>query len=135
MNKLLVGGVALAAVVAGPAMAADMAVRAPAPVMYYDWTGAYIGASIGGVWSHIDRTYPVLPTFGFPAVSTSSNGTDTIWDIHLGAQQQWGWFVLGVEFGYSAGFKEMQSTSAMLPNPPFDGGACGVAGALGAGCF
>src|SRR6266567_1920665 len=126
MKKLLLGSIALATVAAGPAMAADMPVKAPAPVVsYYDWTGVYIGASIGGVWTNVTRTYPFVPGFG--TEQATSSASDTIWDIHLGAQQQWGWLVLGVEAGYSAGFKEMQST-VLLPNPPTAG--CGPAGCL-----
>jgi outer membrane immunogenic protein len=42
MKKLLLGSAGLAALIAGPAMAADMPVKAPppAPVAYYDWSGA-----------------------------------------------------------------------------------------------
>jgi hypothetical protein len=32
-------------------MAADMRVAPPPPpVVYYDWSGAYVGGNIGGVW-------------------------------------------------------------------------------------
>jgi outer membrane immunogenic protein len=128
MKKLVLGSVALAAMVAGPAMAADMPLKAPAPVVsYYDWSGFYLGASIGGVWTTVDRNYP-LSAPGIPAPGTfSSKSSDTIYDIHAGAQVMWGWLVLGVEVGYSAGFKEMTSLSDPLPNPPFtgcDGGGC-----------
>jgi outer membrane immunogenic protein len=133
MKRFVLGSVALAAMVAGPAMAADMPVKAPAPaVSYYDWTGVYIGASIGWVGTHVDRTYPSLPLAGFPAASFSSSSNDTIYDVHAGAQVQWGWLVLGAEAGYSAGFREMQSQTGPLPIPPFDG-ACGAVGAPG--CF
>jgi outer membrane immunogenic protein len=45
MKKFLLGSVGLAAMLAGPAMAADMPIKAPPPppVAYYDWSGAYIG--------------------------------------------------------------------------------------------
>ena len=62
MKKLLLVGVALSALVAGPAMAADLPVRAPiayksAPVItYYSWTGCYIGGNVGGVWIKKDET-------------------------------------------------------------------------------
>src|SRR5262245_620826 len=46
MNKLFVGGVAIAALIAGRAIAADM--PAPAPVVVDSWTGFYVGASLGG---------------------------------------------------------------------------------------
>jgi len=46
MNKMFVGGIAIAALIAGPAIAADM--PAPAPVVVESWTGFYAGASLGG---------------------------------------------------------------------------------------
>src|SRR5262245_6166183 len=46
MNKLFVGGIAITALIAGPAIAADM--PAPAPVVVDSWTGFYAGASLGG---------------------------------------------------------------------------------------
>jgi outer membrane immunogenic protein len=34
-----------------PAMAADMPLKAPPPVVVYDWTGTYIGINGGGGWA------------------------------------------------------------------------------------
>src|SRR5712691_12630972 len=115
MKKFLLGSMALAAMIAGPAMAADMPVKykAPPPVVVYDWSGAYIGFSIGGMWNEVTRTYPNLGPVDF-----KSKGDDVVYDFHAGLQQQWGSWVLGIEAGYSAGFKEMQSSVA-LPAPPF----------------
>src|SRR5688500_18626946 len=58
MKKLLLGSVALAAMLAGPAMAANMPVKAPAyavppPVATY-WTGFYVGGHLGGSWGTKD---------------------------------------------------------------------------------
>src|SRR5215469_7828176 len=48
MNKLLIASVALAAAsVGGPALAADMPLKAPPPVVVYNWTGCYLGLYIG----------------------------------------------------------------------------------------
>jgi outer membrane immunogenic protein len=47
MNKLVIGTVALAAIIAGPAMAADMPLKAPPPVPVYTWTGCYVGMQVG----------------------------------------------------------------------------------------
>jgi opacity protein-like surface antigen len=56
MKKFLLGSVGLAAMLAGPAMAADMPINSTLlAVAYYDWSGAYIGFNAGGVWNEIDR--------------------------------------------------------------------------------
>jgi len=117
MNKLFLGSMALAAVIAGPAMAADMPVKvkAPPPVVVYDWSGAYVGFNIGGVWADVDRFYP--QAIG-GALSATSRTEDVIYGFHAGAQWQWGQWVLGVETSLSAGFREMQGSVA-LPTPPF----------------
>src|SRR5215471_5583900 len=48
MRNLLIGSVALAAAsLGGPALAADMPLKAPPPVVVYNWTGCYLGLSIG----------------------------------------------------------------------------------------
>src|SRR3977135_4060421 len=70
MKKFLLGSVGLAAMLAGPAMAADMPIKAPPPppVAYYDWSGAYIGFNAGGVGNEVNRAFKgggaVNPNFG-----------------------------------------------------------------------
>src|SRR5262249_46243106 len=54
MNKILYGSVALAAMLAGPAMAADMGVPRAPVVAPPSWTGFYVGGNIGGVWGNTD---------------------------------------------------------------------------------
>ncbi len=122
MKKLFLGSMALAAMVAGPAMAADMPVKAlPPPPALYDWSGAYIGFNIGGMSYDVDRTFPnripliagggILPGF-------TTNDTDGIFGFHAGAQWQWGSFVFGVEAALSGCFEECRAVSGILP-PPF----------------
>ena len=51
--------VAAAVVIGTPALAADMAVKAPPMVAPPpSWTGFYLGANVGGVWTH---TWDVEP--------------------------------------------------------------------------
>jgi outer membrane immunogenic protein len=113
MKKFLLGSVALAAMIAGPAMAADMKAKAkapPPPPPVYDWSGAYVGFSIGGVSYDVDRYYPNLDLIALPPQTFTSSGDDVIYDFHAGWQWQWAQVILGVEVGYSGGFKEMRST-------------------------
>jgi outer membrane immunogenic protein len=54
MNKMLLGSVALAAMLAGPAMAADMGVPRTFAPPAASWTGFYVGGNFGGVWGNTD---------------------------------------------------------------------------------
>jgi outer membrane immunogenic protein len=54
-TKLTIGCVVVAALIATPAMAADLPMKTPAPVAvpYDPWTGFYVGGSIGARWSDV----------------------------------------------------------------------------------
>jgi outer membrane immunogenic protein len=113
MKKLILGS-AIAAMIAGPALAADMPVKAPPPPpVLYDWSGAYVGFNIGGAWFDTARTYPNLG-----GASISSSDSDVIYGFHAGFQQQWGIWVLGIEAAYSACMQECQSSAVIFTLPP-----------------
>jgi len=79
MKILLAGSVALAAVGLGTAaVAADMPLKAPPPVIINNWTGCYVGLSIGTNYGKSD---------GYAATDASQapTGTNTLGNI--GAQQ------------------------------------------------
>jgi outer membrane immunogenic protein len=54
MKKLLLASIAFAALVAGPATAADLGRPVSAPVVYAvaSWTGFFVGGDIGGAWQN-----------------------------------------------------------------------------------
>src|SRR5262245_49765495 len=61
MKKTLLACAALAAHIAGPAVAADWPVMAPTyeaaappPAVYSWWTGCYLGGNLGGAWSRAE---------------------------------------------------------------------------------
>lgn len=93
MTRLLVSTAAIA-LLSGAAVAADLPVYEPAPIIApvpvgYDWSGLYLGLQAGWKWG--DDDYEVT-------------GVDTSFDIdgwfaggHLGARFQWNWLVAGVE--------------------------------------
>jgi outer membrane immunogenic protein len=96
MRKSLLIGICASALVAAPAFAADLPARARpapvAPVPVFSWTGFYIGANIGGAWSHSTLTDNVT------GASFSANNSGFIG----GGQFGYNWqvdrnWVLGIE--------------------------------------
>jgi outer membrane immunogenic protein len=120
MKKILLSCVALAAHIAGPALAADWPVLTPAyetappPAVYSWWTGCYVGGNIGGAWSRAEYTLDnavAVEHFTFTPVALIGGG-------QLGCQYQWNSLVFGLEGTYSwANLRQAQpSTLAILPN-------------------
>jgi outer membrane immunogenic protein len=97
MKKLL-GSIAISALLAAPAMAADLPARVqapPAPVIYaYNWSGFYIGAHAGGAWG--DKCFTFLG-----ASDGCHDGDGWLGGGQIGFNYQAGQFVFGVEFSGS----------------------------------
>jgi outer membrane immunogenic protein len=72
MKKLLIAGAALAALIGTPALAADMALKAPpAPIApMYSWAGFYLGVEGGGGWAKSRQT----DTFGVTSGDYNQSG-------------------------------------------------------------
>jgi outer membrane immunogenic protein len=124
MKRFLLGSVALAAMLAGPAMAAELPYKAPPPPpppAYYDWSGAYLGFNIGGTWSTVNQNFPNPTLLGGTGPGSradfSTSPTDGIFGFHAGAQWQWGAWVLGVEAALSGCFDECRTLSGVVPPP------------------
>ncbi|MPZ36661.1 MAG: outer membrane beta-barrel protein [Rhizobiales bacterium] len=94
MRKILLAGVATGALIAGPALAADMPVYKappPPPPMVYNWTGFYIGAHVGGGFGTKDWF-----DNGDPLGSHDTNGFIAGGQIGFNWQSPSNW-VLGLE--------------------------------------
>lgn len=102
MKRILIAG-ALALAAGGQALAADLpqpgpppprapATYVPAPVPVFTWTGIYIGANGGYAFGQSNWTSPapIGSTGNFSTSGFLAGGT-------LGANYQWGQFVLGIE--------------------------------------
>src|SRR5881296_586308 len=83
MKKLLLASTAVGALaIAGPALAADIPVKAPpavAPVPVFTWTGCYIGghAGFGSAQKYYELTHDeaFVPGHLFPGPTSSDNHT------------------------------------------------------------
>jgi outer membrane immunogenic protein len=88
---------------------------APAPAIAYNWTGFYIGGSVGGAWESIDWRYlnPV------PATLHSFSPTKDlgVYGGHIGAQIQFGAIVVGVEAGGIGAFDQSEFATKVGVSP------------------
>jgi outer membrane immunogenic protein len=116
MKKLLVG-LLFTAAAAAPAIAADIPVKAPPPVIEtWDWTGFYSGIDAG--WrenrQHVFRvTSPGVPEF-------NHDRNQAFGSSHWGVQWQYMNFVLGVEGSYNFGkwFQQGSPNGGCPAGPP-----------------
>jgi outer membrane immunogenic protein len=118
MQRQFLAGVALA-MVAGSAFAADMPLKAVAPVALYDWSGMYIGGVIGGAWGTNDISDPGLgivgTRLGVPVVQ-SNNPSGFIGGIEGGSRYQMGKLVIGWEGDITwGGLNNTNTTSFTSP--------------------
>jgi outer membrane immunogenic protein len=101
MKKLLLASITAVAFCSAPALAADMAVKAPAKAPAYqavapvfNWTGCYLGAQAGYAWGHTGYDLEIPPDansgFNFNVKGGVAGG-------HLGCNYQINQFVLGIE--------------------------------------
>jgi len=106
-----------------------------APVAIYNWSGFYIGANIGGAWSHSNADSPLgLPctVCYIPSVVTDINAqaaqsvhsSGVTGGLQLGYNIQMSNFVYGVETDFNAmNLRGSQSTSAYFTGFPGPGAA------------
>jgi outer membrane immunogenic protein len=88
MKKTLLTIAVIAALIGTPAVAADMAVKAPPlpPVAAYSWTGFYGGLNAGGGWGGATNSYNFVTPAGFvtPIANDSSHPSGFIGGGQLG---------------------------------------------------
>jgi outer membrane immunogenic protein len=136
MKKLLITGAALAALVATPALAADMPLKAPPPppVPVASWAGCYVGLNAGAIVGddHYDLTMAggfldPVNLFSIPANGSQLNHSYTPGPVgftgggQIGCNQQNGAWVYGVEADID-GASRLDTTTNYGPAGPFTGG-------------
>jgi len=88
-------GVLAVTLFAGPALAADLAVKAPVykapPPVFFSWTGLYIGGHAGGAWNTSDWFFPDFGT------ATSHSASSALGGGQIGYNYQVSSWVFGVQ--------------------------------------
>jgi outer membrane immunogenic protein len=128
--------VALAA--AGPALAADLPLKAPPPaVAAWNWSGFYIGGHGGYGWGQNRSTSVDDPFFSGKFPGFNVPGFDPkgfLGGVHAGANWQSGAIVGGIEGDLS--FTDIKGSSFAAPTPTsFGGGAISTGTAANSGTF
>ena len=105
------------------ASAADMPVKAPAPMVapaqYYNWTGFYSATGLGGGWTDINGSYVVT---GDPL---NTSGSKFNYASIIGAQYQFGNWVIGIEGAYNKLMNKEYNTSDSVSSDCFGVSAAG----------
>jgi outer membrane immunogenic protein len=137
MRKTALFAITAATMLTAPAaFAADLAPVAPmykAPPMVtapQTWTGFYIGADVGGAWSHTDGSWTGLPSaalFGANPIGGGLNGSSFLGGGHVGYNYQFApTWVFGVEGDWTwthAGGSNSQGWTLFGTSIPTGGGA------------
>jgi outer membrane immunogenic protein len=115
MRALALAAAAGLVLASPPALAADPYFSAPAPITYgtptvYDWSGAYVGLTLGRVWGSFDTTAgaPFNSSFSFDAGAVAIGALG-------GMTAQTGNFVFGVEL--DANFADVERTRIITGVP------------------
>jgi outer membrane immunogenic protein len=117
MKKLLFSAT-MALCAASPALAADMAVKAPpiAPVhVIYNWTGLYIGAN--GGWGQSHNCWDYLPVAGAVIGDGCADRSGGLFGGQIGYRWQAGQWVFGLEA--QGDWADIKSTRVSVVNPAF----------------
>jgi outer membrane immunogenic protein len=94
MKRLASAIVGLTALLAAPAMAADMPVKyvPPAPPPIFSWSGCYVGVHVGAGWQV--SSFAVGEGSG---ISVPASGIGGVGGVQAGCNVQWRMFVIGLE--------------------------------------
>jgi outer membrane immunogenic protein len=103
MRKLMMTAVAIGGLAAGPAVAADMPVKAlPPPPPVFTWTGPYAGLQAGGGWAHTNYASDFNCAVGVLCESADQNSSGWVLGGQLGYRYQFNRVVLGIEGSFAA---------------------------------
>jgi opacity protein-like surface antigen len=135
--QLLAGAAIAALIAAGPALAADLPLKAPPPVVAaWNWSGFYIGGHGGYGWGRSPQTdisdpffTGKFPTFNVPGFDPKG----FLGGVHAGANWQTGSIVAGLEADLS--FTDIRGSSLSIPTPDVSPFATSTGSAAHSGTF
>ena len=116
MRKLMMTAIAVAGLGLGPAVAADMPVKAlPPPPPPFSWTGLYVGFHGGGGWAHTRYVSDFNCAVGVLCEAADQDGSGWVLGGQFGYRYQFSSFVLGLEGSISGANIESTVGSTCTP--------------------
>lgn len=116
MRKFMVSTIAFVAVAAGPAIAADMPVKAlPPPPPVFSWTGGYMGFQAGGGWAHTNYASDFNCAVGVLCEAADQDGSGWVLGGQFGYRYQFSRIVLGIEGSFAGA--DINSTTGSTCTP------------------
>jgi outer membrane immunogenic protein len=124
MKKIVLTTVALTALIAAPALAADIGrpvYRAPPPAPAYpvygfSWTGCYVGGHIGGLWAHKEWFDHDFGSITFGRSDGTHDPSGALGGVQVGCDYQFaGGFVAGVAGDYAWTDADDSNLSLLFP--------------------
>jgi opacity protein-like surface antigen len=135
--QLLASAAIVALIAAGPALAADLPLKAPPPVIAaWNWSGFYIGGHGGYGWGHNSQTDINDPFFAGKFPRFNVPGFDPkgfLGGVQAGANWQTGAIVAGLEGDIS--FADIKASTFNTPTPVVGGGIAVTGTAANSGTF
>jgi len=132
MRRLSLASAALLAMLASPAMAADMRAKAPVfkappPVAVFSWSGFYVGGNIGYSWGRSRNDWNVFapalvvvnPTVCPPALCASGSDSNKINGAIGGLQAGYNWQMANAVVGLEADVQASGQKGSQVFSAPF----------------
>jgi outer membrane immunogenic protein len=137
-KNLLASVAAVALIAAGPALAADLPLKAPPAVVaaVWSWSGFYVGAHGGYGWGHDSLSDFNDPFFVGKFPTFTSTGVDpkgALGGLQAGANWQAGSIVGGLEGDLS--FTDIKGSSLSIPTPVVSAFSSNAGSAANSGTF
>lgn len=135
LKKLLVSSTVAILASAGSAFAADVAGEAPVAASF-DWTGAYIGANVGGGFGTFDHPFSISTMPPLPAATLATGSLDIsaggfLGGVQAGYNWQSGQFVFGVETDFQGSAVKAEDKITVNLIDPLGGPGATLAGKAG----
>jgi outer membrane immunogenic protein len=128
MKRRILGGVAVWALLFGTAYAADITLKtqgASVPAAAQNWSGFYVGATLGGSWADPSENYSIFQSAVFggpPFASIALTSSRSLVSVNGGLQQGYNWqlnngMLVGIEADFQGSSRHSDTFVTGMSDP------------------